>query len=85
MEQHTTPDTTALGDQAERIVRRLGEELSSLAESLPDQIAGALERVRADVTSVDVEARRMIERHPLTAVAVALAGGYLLARMVRRS
>ena len=83
--ENTLPEPNALGEQAERIVRRIGEELSSLAESLPDQIAGALDRVRADVGSVDVEARRLIERHPLTAVAVALAGGYVLARMVRRS
>jgi len=83
--ENGTLDQNELGDQAERIVKRLGEELSSLAESLPEQIAGAIERVRADVGNVDVEARRLIERHPLTAVAVALAGGYLLARMVRRS
>lgn len=83
--ENGTVDQNQLGDQAERIVKRLGEELSSLAESLPDQIAGAIERVRADVGSVDVEARRLIERHPLTAVAVALAGGYVLARLVRRS
>lgn len=81
----TMPEVNELGDEAERIVRRLGEELSSFAESLPDQIAGAIERVRTDVSSIDVEARRMIERHPLTAVAVALAGGYLLARVVKRS
>jgi len=80
-----TPDQNVIGDQAERIAKRLGEELSSLAESLPEQIAGAIERVRADVGSVDVEARRLIERHPLTAVAAAVAGGYLLARLVRRS
>jgi hypothetical protein len=48
----TMPDRNELGDEAERIVRRLGEELSSFAESLPEQIAGAIERVRSDVSTV---------------------------------
>jgi ElaB/YqjD/DUF883 family membrane-anchored ribosome-binding protein len=52
---------------------------------LPQDMADRLRAVGAQLDDVDDRARHVIEERPLLAVAIALAAGYVLARLLRRS
>ena len=63
--------TTALTDTVDRV--------------LPEDMARRLRAVEADAGEVDRQARQIIQERPLLALAMAVAGGYLLARLLRSS
>jgi hypothetical protein len=52
---------------------------------LPQDMARRLEAVGAELGKVDERARHVIDQRPLLALAIAMASGYVLARLLRPS
>jgi hypothetical protein len=52
---------------------------------LPQDMARRLQAVGAEIGEADGHARHLIQKRPLVTLAIAMASGYLLARLLRPS
>jgi hypothetical protein len=60
------------------------ETTQDAGAELSEQITERFEKLRADVEETESRARELVRRYPVGALAAALVGGYVVARIVNR-